>query len=169
MSENYHHEGWLGKPYESAFKAKWGIIELQQMFDATKLRLSNRRAAEIARSQGYQYMIVEKPSVRSSRLYYVSNGYHCCIFQRLHQQKSAAQRNKASYANNTEFKIGKLLSSVKRRSNNCDISVNELLPRFEKGVCEATGMRFELSAPNSPFSPSFLGKDILGTIHRLSV
>lgn len=154
MSENYRHEGWIGKPYESAFKAKWGRIELEQMLDVTYLRLSNQRAAELARSKGYQYMIVAKQSVRGNRLYYVSSGYHCCVFQRLDQQKSAAQRNKLSYTNNISFKIGKLLSSIRRRSSYCDISADDLLPRFERGVCEATGMPLNLTTPNSPFSPS---------------
>lgn len=154
MSDIYTHNGWIGTPCTSDFDSKWGIIIATDMFDARSAK-NIGEAARLTIAANKSYFISPKESKFGNRLYHASPGGSAhCVYGMLSYLQKGATRNKENYHSKLRDRVRTLLSVARRRASSFDLTVDQMLPRFERGLCEATGIPFEMTGARNPFSPS---------------
>ena len=154
MSDIYTHKGWIGEPYASDFDSKWGIIAATDIMDARNTK-SIGEAAKATLAANKTYFIAPKESKLGNRLYHTSPGGSAhCVYAMLGYLEKGAAVNKENYHSKLRDRVRTLLSVARRRASSFDLTVDQMLPRFEQGLCEATGIPFEMTGARNPFSPS---------------
>lgn len=152
------HKGWTGIPYESNFDSIWGLLTKDQILDCRGC-WNNKHARDTAVKQGYKYFIVPAPSKYNNQLY-KDRGTGRCVYAEMFYNNEHAKTSKQNYQGSITHHVHMLLRAIKHRAKKKGISysLNEsnILHRFQKGICEKTGLPFVFrnSCQRSAFSPS---------------
>jgi hypothetical protein len=159
---SYRHNGWVGEPYKSDFDSMWGMIKLSDMVacsDCPTLSQA-RRKTKLA---GSRYFIWDRESKRGCRLYKIEGPRCACVYAALEYQFENAKRGRQRYQKLDE-RVKQVVRCAKARAEKSGIpfmlDTQNIIERVQNGICEATGLPFDLnwkedsSKCRSPFAPS---------------
>ena len=162
MEKQYFHPGWTGEPYASDFEAQWGLIRLNEMLNCTDFPNTGAAALDAAR-MGYSYFIGPNVSKFGTKLYRVkASGVANCIYGHLKMIEKKARKAKDGYQTDLRTRIVQMVRVARSRAKANgiphDLDENDIYQRVLAGICEATGVPFDLRSGNAvsrrPFGPS---------------
>lgn len=107
----------------------------------------------LAANSGYDYVIVPEASPLGSRLYKTTMPGKC-VYAHLKDRRRASIRQQERYRTQSEVRAKSLISGANYRSEICDLDPADIQARIDRGVCEVTGLPFDMATPRGPFSPS---------------
>ncbi len=158
------HKGWTGEPYESDFESIWGLIKREDILDCRNDAGYVKDDVVNARNNGYRYFLTRFPSTKAKGHLYMVRGASSvglCVYQYVAYQSKRKKKQSDKYNGSIDAKARQICRAAQTRAKNkgipYDLDMDNIVARFERGICEVTGIPFswdKCANNRNPFAAS---------------
>lgn len=150
--------GWTGTPYESVYKSRWGDITPDQILFVDPA-VEADEAIATARAGGYRFVRWRYSNKWETDFYKLRGTVLASIEAEKVYRVRATERARTRYNSDPRARCKQILcelrSRAKRLGRSYDLNTENLLTRMiDIGVCEQTGIPFDLDRVGTAFAPS---------------
>lgn len=154
---------WKGEPYKSDFVSPIETVRLHEIYDGRHCSTAMAAKRE-ADKNGFKFFISPKKSKYGQDLYYSRQSGKCnCIQSRYNIAEKKRVKENERYKSSIDERIKQIIRNSKVRAASkkidFDLNVENIIERVKNGVCEATGLKLDLSiegisSNRNPYTPS---------------